>query len=384
MYTYVRKEYATCFLSWVGRYLQTDPAVLSSRGESIAVAAVKNIGQKLSLLALRRKNRANEDLVASAGPDGSTYSASVRPKVGSGRALVGSANERLQWLYLPATLMNTKSRRLGWSQWPQLVTVSKALAMEEEQTSSQDHYGERRSSDPPVIMDDPQTDTSCSSSIDGVAIPVPTDDQYDRECSRDASSEAGNEADDFGSLGVARFHGCPVELFRGGVVKVVGLSLENLRIFPKCCLKEVTRRRRLSAKDSPSCLTKPALGPLGRMAPTWAECVFEGCNCLCPRWRISQQSLSSATWLRHSNPCATDLCDEDPATRLGIKLKFKSRLDSKMKELWANLGGECNTKKLNSLVDFSDGKGEEWTEQEPRRFLDRNKGRGRTKTSYTL
>jgi hypothetical protein len=57
MYTYVRKEreerrilkpeeYAPCFLSWVGRYLQTDPAVLSSRGESIAVAAVKMIGQK--------------------------------------------------------------------------------------------------------------------------------------------------------------------------------------------------------------------------------------------------------------------------------------------------------------------------------------------------
>jgi hypothetical protein len=57
MYTYVRKEseehrllkveeYAPCFLSWVGRYLQTDPAVLSSRGKSIAVTAVKKTRQK--------------------------------------------------------------------------------------------------------------------------------------------------------------------------------------------------------------------------------------------------------------------------------------------------------------------------------------------------
>lgn len=72
-----------------------------------------------------------------------------------------------------------------------------------------------------------------------------------------------------------------------------------------------------------------------------------------------------------------------PAVRLGIKLKFKSTLDGQMKELWATLSGEDNTKKLNSLVDFLDGKDEQWTEQQPRRFLDQKKGRGRPKPSYT-
>jgi hypothetical protein len=90
-----------------------------------------------------------------------------------------------------------------------------------------------------------------------------------------------------------------------------------------------------------------------------------------------------AAGLQHSNPCATKIRDKDPAVRLGIKLKFRSTLDGEMKELWATLGGEGNTRKLNSLVDFLDGKDEQWKEQQPRRFLDKNKGRGRTKPSYT-
>ena len=75
---------------------------------------------------------------------------------------------------------------------------------------------------------------------------------------------------------------------------------------------------------------------------------------------------------RHSNACATSLCEDDPANHLGIKLPFNSKVDSREKELWATLGGKCNTKKLNSLVDFLEGKDEGWTEQQPRRFIDRN------------
>jgi hypothetical protein len=66
-----------------------------------------------------------------------------------------------------------------------------------------------------------------------------------------------------------------------------------------------------------------------------------------------------------------------------MKLRFNSKVDNKEKELWAVLGGECNTKKLNSLVDFLEDKDEGWTERQPRRFLDRNKFLGRMKISYT-
>jgi hypothetical protein len=47
----------------------------------------------------------------------------------------------------------------------------------------------------------------------------------------------------------------------------------------------------------------------------------------------------------------------------------------------ANGNGERknNIMKLNSLVDFLEDKEEEWTERQPRRFLDRNSGRGRRK-----
>ena len=85
----------------------------------------------------------------------------------------------------------------------------------------------------------------------------------------------------------------------------------------------------------------------------------------------------------HPHACATEFREDDPAKRLGIKLKFNFKVSNEEKELWATLGGECNTKKLNSLVDFLDGKDEDWTERQPRRFLDRNKFRGRMKISYT-
>ena len=86
---------------------------------------------------------------------------------------------------------------------------------------------------------------------------------------------------------------------------------------------------------------------------------------------------------RHSNACVTKLREDDPAKRLGIKLKFNFKVNNEEKELWATLGGEGNTKKLNSLFDFFEGKDEGWTEQQPRRFLDRNRFRGRMRISYT-
>lgn len=85
----------------------------------------------------------------------------------------------------------------------------------------------------------------------------------------------------------------------------------------------------------------------------------------------------------HPHACATEFREDDPAKRLGIKLKFNFKVSNEEKELWVTLGGECNTKKLNSLVDFLEGKDEDWTERQPRRFLDSNKFRGRMKISYT-
>ncbi|EXJ83883.1 hypothetical protein A1O1_07512 [Capronia coronata CBS 617.96] len=72
------------------------------------------------------------------------------------------------------------------------------------------------------------------------------------------------------------------------------------------------------------------------MAPTWVEYVLERSNYLYPRQRISKlsriQSDLVTAGLQYPNHCATSTPEADPATRLGIKLKFKSVSDREMKK----------------------------------------------------
>jgi hypothetical protein len=68
MYAYVKKEreeqrllylpeYAPCFRSWAGRYLQEDPATVLSRGDSLAGAVVRKISRKISIARQRRSKK---------------------------------------------------------------------------------------------------------------------------------------------------------------------------------------------------------------------------------------------------------------------------------------------------------------------------------------
>ncbi|KAK6513418.1 hypothetical protein TWF281_005044 [Arthrobotrys megalospora] len=86
---------------------------------------------------------------------------------------------------------------------------------------------------------------------------------------------------------------------------------------------------------------------------------------------------------KHKNHCGTTLQEGDPASRLGIKMTFTSKATRETKEVWAALGGDCNAKKLNSLVDFLDGMDEEWRARQPRRFLDRSIRLKRLAIGYT-
>jgi hypothetical protein len=69
MYAYVKKEreeqrllhlaeYAPCFRSWAGRYLQEDPAAILSRRDSLAGAAVRKISRNIRI-ALQRQLKKN-------------------------------------------------------------------------------------------------------------------------------------------------------------------------------------------------------------------------------------------------------------------------------------------------------------------------------------
>lgn len=73
---------------------------------------------------------------------------------------------------------------------------------------------------------------------------------------------------------------------------------------------------------------------------------------------------------------------DDPAHRLGIMVKCNT-LHGESKVLWSATSGDCNIKKLNSLVDFLEDKDDDWMESQSRRFLDKNYSRGRYRVSYT-
>lgn len=84
---------------------------------------------------------------------------------------------------------------------------------------------------------------------------------------------------------------------------------------------------------------------------------------------------------RHLHACVE--CDpKNPANRLAIKLRFKSKSTGGEEEVWATLGGK-EFMKVNSLVDFLEGKPEDYTEKQPLRFLPRSATKGRPKISYT-
>src|ERR1700722_7950532 len=75
MYAYVKKqreeqrllhlaEYAPYFRSWAGRYLQEDPTVIFSRGDSLAGAAVRKISRKISIARQRQLKKKKNSTAA--------------------------------------------------------------------------------------------------------------------------------------------------------------------------------------------------------------------------------------------------------------------------------------------------------------------------------
>jgi hypothetical protein len=86
---------------------------------------------------------------------------------------------------------------------------------------------------------------------------------------------------------------------------------------------------------------------------------------------------------KHITPCIATSHETDPSNRLGVQLIYNSKTTGSTNSSWCKCAGEASAKKLDSLVDFLEGKSEEYTEAQPRRFLDRNKGRGRNQISYT-
>jgi hypothetical protein len=83
------------------------------------------------------------------------------------------------------------------------------------------------------------------------------------------------------------------------------------------------------------------------------------------------------------NPPATDALLQDPAFRLGVEVQYTSSEDGKLTRKWAQCSGIKNAKRANSLVDYLECKSIEFTENQPRRVLRKNLGRGRSGVHFT-
>ncbi|KAF2230471.1 hypothetical protein EV356DRAFT_509007 [Viridothelium virens] len=86
---------------------------------------------------------------------------------------------------------------------------------------------------------------------------------------------------------------------------------------------------------------------------------------------------------QHSQACAKKSHNGDPAKRLAIRFRYRSKESGQVKEDWCKMEINSDMKKLNSLVDFLDGEDEEYTAKQPRRFLAQKKGRNRRLAMYT-
>ena len=78
---------------------------------------------------------------------------------------------------------------------------------------------------------------------------------------------------------------------------------------------------------------------------------------------------------QHPHTCATNGLEEDPARRLGIRFKFKSRDNHDIEESWEVWKTESDIKRLNSLADFLEDRSDESTARQSRRYSSEKKGK---------
>jgi hypothetical protein len=81
------------------------------------------------------------------------------------------------------------------------------------------------------------------------------------------------------------------------------------------------------------------------------------------------------------NLYATGATPEDPARRLSIQLTMENHRGRF--QVWVTAGGDQTAKQINTLVEILEGVPDDEIAKRPRRFLGRNKHKGRLGTSYT-
>ncbi|RAK99169.1 uncharacterized protein BO80DRAFT_478634 [Aspergillus ibericus CBS 121593] len=362
MYSYIRKEreeqrnlklseYSPSFLGWVGRYLFQDPVTILLCGNSVAVAALWKIRTKMSISRQRHILRARTQKELEREQESGNISEGFRSNQGQclfhGKAVVVLKSGYVK-LAAPAHDFRLHFRMAARE-------ARRILALQKETKIYFFPYE--------------------------VVLRVDNSTVYRKPIERLLASVHGEEW----LVQIVS----ELKVIQGGLAKETGSG----QVIPEARLAVIPHdnrlgnswrngelQRKLSIGSIFPCTEISNSAKVGRV-------YFKGLQLYVPQKAdfntVFVQCDLVPEGFRHPNACPAESDTNDPANRLGIRVCYKVRGSSERSEFWATMDGECNTKILNSLVDFLDGRSEEWTEKQPRRFLPRNILKGRRKISYT-
>ncbi|GJP91104.1 hypothetical protein AlacWU_04003 [Aspergillus niger] len=362
MYHYIKKEreeqrllkltdYSPSFLSWAGRYLFQDPATITSGGNSVAVAALSKIRMQMSMSRQRYLLEVESEKVTEREQKNGICKKSICSTYGQylfhGKTVVVL---RSGYVKLTAPEHGFSLRfRMSASE------AKRILALQEETR----------------IYFLPCEITLC---VDNITV-------YRKPIERLLSSVHGEEwLLQIVSELTAVQERLTAEERRGNATPKINLAVipHDSRLGNRW--KNGELQRKLSLGSIFSCTEISNSARVGRV-------YFRGVQLYIPREADFETVFVKcdlvAEGLRHPNACIANSEPDDPANRIGIRVRYQVKDSSEQEEFWAAMSGGCNIRILNSLVDFLDGKSEDWTEGQPRRFLPRNIPKGRGKISYT-
>ncbi|OJZ91757.1 hypothetical protein ASPFODRAFT_27617 [Aspergillus luchuensis CBS 106.47] len=362
MYFYIRKEreerrflklteYSPSFLSWAGRYLFQDPATITSDGNSVAVAALSKIRKQMSISRRKHVLRVESEKIPERKQENGNCKEDIRSIYGQylfhGKAVV----------ILRSGYVKLTAPEHGFSLLFRMsaTEAKKILALQKEIR----------------IYFLPCEVTLC---VDDITV-------YRKPIERLLSSVRGEEwlLQIVGELTAVREGLTEEKRFGYGTPEI------NLAVIPHDSRlgnrwKNGELQRKLSLGSLFSCTEMSNAAKVGRV-------YFRGVQLYIPREADFETVFVKcdlvAQGFRHPNACISKFEPDDPANRIGIKVRYQIKESSEQEEFWVAMSGDCNIRILNSLVDFLDGKSEDWTEGQPRRFLPRNISKGRGKISYT-
>ncbi|ROV88508.1 hypothetical protein VSDG_09308 [Cytospora chrysosperma] len=385
MYAYTRREreeerilqvseYETAFLGWVGRYLKQDPASILSEGSSIAGAAVRKIAKKLSMAAIARRKESEVSIKISTArlENGIPEPMDDRPVDDNAADDSSSSDAEVDATgkYSVDTFHGTRVVVQPCGTIKPVGRGGNILRFRMERKTAQDLM---KLGTPSIYF-----------SPEEIRLQLGNDIVYRKQIERLLASPQGPHW-------LIQYHH-ETQVIQETRARVEGKTQPPTGIQHLAAPNRPTNsvggsqwkngelQRKLRQGSNFECRPMKNGSNMGRV------CV-RGVQFLVPEEAdfksVSIQCEVNPEAIEHKYKCATNLEQGDPAYRLGVRIKFTSKIDNEEKVIWASLGGQCNTKKLNSLVDFLDGQDDEWTAQQPRRFLDRYPSKGRTKITYT-